>query len=116
MTTGKKVTKKKPTTKLEEVKNDEVKEEEKPKLTELEMVTIDSLTKDIRLKELEVLVIAQKKRIMDMEFERESTKKREEYAHCKDRKSRFLAELEDKYNMDTEMKGFVPITGEIKDE
>lgn len=85
-------------------------------LTELEMVKLDLMTKEIRLKELETLVINHKKKILDLEFEKEQLKKHNEYNSCKEIKSNFLKELTKKYELKSELKGFDPITGEIKDE
>ena len=103
-TTKKKVVKKKPV--LEEVKA----------LTEAEMLKIDLATKEQRIIELEIVAITNKKKVMDLEFNSEIEKKRNLHRQYVERKDNLIKGLEKKYNLQTGLSSYDPLTGEIRDE
>ena len=112
---AKKITKKK-TIKKVASKVSPIEEAGVKSLTQIEMLKLENMIKDMRLKELESLAITHKKKILDLEFEKEQMKKHNEYKSCKEVRSNFLKELTKKYELSSELKGFDPITGDIKDE
>lgn len=89
---------------------------EKKCLSEVEMLKSDLLTKEMRLLELETLAITQKKKIFDLEFEKQAQKKHNEYNMARDKKTFFINELKEKYKTTKDQISYDPITGEIKDE
>ena len=108
MTTKKKVSKK--------ITKKTVQKPQEKILSEAEMLKIDNLTKSIRLGELEMLAMNQKKKIIDLEFEKDLNKKHNEYKKAFQSKAAFVELLKTKFNIDSDAFSYDPITGEIKDE
>lgn len=102
--TKKKVVKKVP--KLNEVKS----------LTEVEMLKIDVTVKDMRLIEVELVAMQNKKKVLDLEFASEIEKKKDAYRQLTERKLNLIKGLSEKYELKTDLTSYDPLTGEIKDE
>lgn len=111
--TKKKVAKKKVAKKV--TKKVEI-EDGKKFLTNEEMLKIEVAQKNKSIKELELLAMKQKKKIIDLEFEKEQTLKQNEYRALKDKEKDFIGFLKKKYNILNDHFGYDHISGEIKDE
>ena len=103
-------------TKKKVVKKKKAEEPKIKALSEVEMLTIELANKDMRLVELELLVMSHKKKILDLEFESEVSKKRVAHKSLVDKKATLLEGLSDKYKLKSSLNGYDSITGEIKDE
>ena len=88
----------------------------KKELTEAEMLKLDLANKEMRIIELEIVAMSNKKKVMDLEFNREIEKKRAAHKALKDSKNALTQDLETKYKLKDGLKGFDPVTGEIIDE
>lgn len=118
---AKKVTKKatKKVAKKEEVEVADLPTEEvegkRTALSEVEMLVLDLHTFKVKNKEIEIVVLSQKKQLLEREIERELLRKQGELSLLKEKRSKFNEELRRVFNIETEKWGYDPITGEIKD-
>ena len=84
----------------------------KKELTREEMLELDLNNKDMRIIELEIIAMTNKKKVMDLEFNSEIEKKRKAHQAFKDKKNKLTDDLCKKYKLKG-LNGYDPVTGEI---
>ena len=94
------------------VKKKKVVEEVKA-LTEVEMLKLDLANKEMRIIELEIIAMTNKKKVMDLEFNSEIEKKRTTHKAFSDAKDRLTQGFVNKYKLEKGLKAYDPLTGEI---
>ena len=90
--------------------------EENRFLSHKQMHDLDSNTKDVIIKELELIGLKQKKRIIDLEMQMKIDQTNIELKALKEKRKRYEVNLKEELSVTTEQWGYDPITGEIKDE
>lgn len=85
-------------------------------LTSEEMLKLEIANKNMRIVELEVIAINNKKKVMEMEFDKELESKRKQHSDLNEKRKSYIDSLCEKYELTNGLKGFDPLTGEIKDE
>ena len=90
--------------------------DEKKHLSEVDLLKLELKDKERIIKSFEKKIMELNKKIIDLEFEKEFSKKHNEYVSTLNKKSSLVKELTNKYELSSDLNSYDPITGEIKDE